>query len=151
MTAEFTRVTTLPASPPQAFELSLSVEAHLRSMERSRERAVAGVTSGILTLGDEITWRAWHFGVPWTMTSRVTEYDPPHRFVDEQVRGPFHAFRHEHLFEASADGCLMTDRVAFQAPFGIIGRLTERVVLRRYLAHLIAERNRYLVAATAPG
>jgi len=147
--AEFAQVTILPVSPPRAFELSLSVEAHLRSMARSRERAVGAVTSGTLTLDDEVTWRAWHFGVPWTMTSRITEYDPPHRFVDDQVRGPFRAFRHEHLFTESDDGTVMTDRVAFTAPFGVLGRVTERVVLRRYLAHLIGARNRYLAAATA--
>jgi len=149
VTAEFVQVTILPVSPQRAFELSLSVEAHLRSMARSRERAVGAVTSGTLTLDDEVTWRAWHFGVPWTMTSRITEYDPPHRFVDEQVRGPFRAFRHEHLFTESGDGTVMTDRVTFTAPFGVLGRVTERVVLRRYLAHLIGARNRYLSAATA--
>jgi ligand-binding SRPBCC domain-containing protein len=149
VTAEFTQVTILPVSPPRAFELSLSVEAHLRSMARSRERAVGAVTSGTLTLGDEVTWRAWHFGVPWQMTSRVTECEPPHRFVDEQVRGPFRAFRHEHLFTAAGDGTLMTDQVAFTAPFGVLGRLAERVVLRRYLAQLIGARNRYLAAAAA--
>jgi len=149
VTAEFTQVTTLPVSPQRAFELSLSVEAHLRSMARSRERALGAMTSGTLTLGDEITWRAWHFGVPWTMTSRITEYDPPHRFVDEQVRGPFRAFRHEHTFREDAGSTLMTDQVTFTAPFGVLGRLAERVVLRSYLARLIAERNRYLAAAAA--
>jgi ligand-binding SRPBCC domain-containing protein len=83
------------------------------------------------------------------MTSRVTECDPPHRFVDEQVRGPFRAFRPEHVFIASGDGTLMTDQVTFTAPFGVIGRLAEHVVLRAYLARLIAERNRYLTNAAA--
>ena len=147
MTAEFTLTTTLPGPPARAFELSLSVDAHLRSMTRSRERAIGGVTSGSLGLGDEVTWRAWHFGVPWTMTNRVVESDPPHRFADEQVRGPCREFRHEHTFRDDGSGTLMTDHVTFQAPFGIIGRLTERIALRRYLAHLISERNRYLVRA----
>ena len=63
--------------PAEAFDLSLSVAAHLASMTRSRERAIGGITSDFLGLGDEITWRAWHFGVPWRLTSRITAFDRP--------------------------------------------------------------------------
>lgn len=62
---------------------------------------MGGVTAGRIGLGEEVTWRAVHFGLPFTMTSRVTELERPLRFVDEQVRGPFRSFRHEHRFEAT--------------------------------------------------
>jgi hypothetical protein len=75
--------------PEQAFDLSLDVEAHTGSMARSRERVIRGVMHGRLGLDDQVTWRARHFGLPWTMTSKVTEWDRPNRFVDEQVAGPF--------------------------------------------------------------
>ncbi len=107
---------TIRASPEVVFDLSLSVDAHLESMAGSREQATAGVTTGMIGLGEEVTWRAVHFGIPFRMTSRVTELESPVRFVDEQVRGPFQWFRHEHLFEARGTGTLMTDRVSFQAP-----------------------------------
>jgi len=135
--------------PAVAFDLSLSVAAHLGSMARSRERAMGRRESDILGPGDEITWRGWHFGVPWRLTSRITAFDRPHRFIDEQIRGPFHRFHHEHLFEPCDGGSQMTDVVDFEAPAGGLGRLAERWVLTSYLRTLVEERNRYLAAQPA--
>lgn len=146
MTVEFTVVTPIAASPEAACALSLSVDAHLASMAASRERAVGEITTGSLRLGEEVTWRARHFALPFTMTSRITELDAPHWFVDEQVRGPFARFRHEHRFEAVGDGTRMVDRIVFDAPFGPLGRLVERLVLGRYLHRLIVVRNAHLRA-----
>lgn len=73
-------------------------------MARSGERAVGGRTSGELALGESVTWRAVHFGIPFRMTVAITEHEAPDRFVDEQVRGPFGRWRHEHLFAADARG-----------------------------------------------
>jgi ligand-binding SRPBCC domain-containing protein len=78
------------------------------------------------------------------MTSRITALEFPQSFVDEQVRGPFKSFRHVHEFEATPTGSVMTDRVEFTAPFGPAGRLVERLVLRRYLERLIANRGIFL-------
>ena len=129
----------------QLFDASRSIDAHTESMEHSREQAIAGVTSGLISLGEEVTWRAWHFGLPLRMTSRITELDAPHSFTDEQVRGPFRRFKHVHEFSENADGTLMTDRVEFQAPFGPVGLLAEWLFLARYLQKLIETRNQYLV------
>jgi len=137
-------VTKLAMPAAEAFDLSVSVAAHVASMARSRERAVGRATSDLLGPGDEITWRAWHFGVPWRFTSRITAFDRPHRFIDEQVRGPFRRFHHEHLFEPVDGGSRMTDIVSFEAPAGWLGRLAERFVLASYVRALIEERNRYL-------
>jgi len=82
------------------FELSLSVDAHTASMLVSEERAIDGVTSGALSLGDVVTWQARHFGTRFTMTSAITAYAPPSRFVDEQQHGPFTSWWHEHLYAA---------------------------------------------------
>ncbi|WP_395243052.1 SRPBCC family protein [Agromyces sp. MMS24-K17] len=90
-----------------------------------------------------MTWRAWHFGVPFRMTSRITEYERPSRFVDEQVRGPFAGFRHVHRFEAAGGRTTMVDEVGFAAPFGWLGRMVEPA-LRAYLRRLIEERNAHL-------
>lgn len=141
---EFECRTRLALGVQDAFDRSRSIDAHTASMSASRERAVAGVTSGLLGLGEEVTWRAWHFGVPIRMTSRITRMDAPTSFVDEQVHGPFASFRHEHRFVADADGgTTMTDLVRFTAPFGIAGRAAELVV-GPYLRRLIERRNAYL-------
>lgn len=136
----------LPAEAPVAFDLSLSIDLHRDAFAQSGERAIDGTTKGQIQLGEFVTWRARHFGIMWTMTSVITEWDRPHRFVDEQRDGPFKSFRHEHLFEPSSSGTTLIDRVEFTAPFGVIGRIAERVVLGRYLRRLIEVRNTFLVA-----
>ncbi|PZE85311.1 SRPBCC family protein [Curtobacterium sp. MCBD17_032] len=146
MGAAFRIVTDLPVPPERAFALSLDIGAHLRSMAASGERAVAGRTSGVIRLGETVTWRARHLGVVWRMTNQVTVLEVPHTFVDEQVRGPFTRFRHEHRFERTPDGTRMVDEITFRAPFGPLGTIVEGLVLRRYLRELIVERNRSLVS-----
>ena len=131
----------------ELFDLARSIDAHKLSMSGSREEAVAGVTSGLISLGEEVTWRAWHFGVPLRMTSRITAMDKPDYFVDEQVRGPFRSFRHVHEFTNDAAGTLMVDRIEFTAPFGPLGRLAEKLFLARYFRNLIESRNQHLTAA----
>ncbi len=144
MTVRF-ELETLIAAPPEAvFDASLDVDAHVASMADSGEQAVGGVTSGTMGLGETVTWRAKHFGIPWKMTSKITEIDAPRRFVDEQLRGPFQKFRHEHLFESVDAGTRMVDNIEFDAPFGVLGDLTEKVILGGYLQKLIAERNDFL-------
>lgn len=138
--------TLIRATPEACFDLSLSVDAHTTSMGASGERAVGGVLTGRMGPGDQVTWRARHGGVPFRMTSRITEWERPARFVDEQVVGPFRAWRHEHLFAPVADGTLMVDVARFQAPCGPVGRLVERAVLTRYLTRLLAIRNAWLRA-----
>ena len=144
MVVEFECRTVLAMDVQDAFDRSRSIDAHTASMAASRERAVGGVTSGLIGLGEEVTWRAWHFGVPIRMTSRITRMESPTVFVDEQVEGPFASFRHEHRFEFDElAGTRMTDRVRFAAPFGILGRAAELVV-GPYLLRLIERRNAYL-------
>ncbi|MEU8138125.1 SRPBCC family protein [Streptodolium elevatio] len=142
--ARFVLVTHIEAEPRRVFEASLDVGVHTASMAGACEEAVAGVTDRGLVLGDTVTWRARHFGVWWRMTAEITAYEPAGFFVDEQRRGPFRSWRHEHHFVADGDATTMRDTVAFAAPFGPVGRLAEAVVLRRYMARLISNRNRHL-------
>ena len=145
MPSTFTLVTETPYPVEALFDLSLDIDAHLASMSQSAERAVAGVTSGRIGLGETVTWRARHFGIWWTLTSQITALDHPSRFVDQQVRGPFKTFVHEHRFEQLPAGSRMTDTITLASP--IFGTLAERLVLVPYMRRLIAERNAHLVAA----
>ena len=144
MTVEFEHVTLIDAPIEIVFDVSLDIDAHLASMSDSNERAIDGVTTGHIGLGESVTWRARHFGIPFTMTSRVIELDRPRRFVDEQMRGPFRSFQHEHLFVAADGGTTMTDHIRFDAPISFVGWIVERLVLARYLRHLIAQRSEFL-------
>lgn len=144
MTVRFEVETLIDAPIGRVFDLSLDIDAHRASMSASNERAVAGVTTGRIGFGEHVTWRATHFGIPFKMTSAVTELARPTRFVDEQQRGPFRSFRHEHRFEQRAGRTVMVDRIEFQAPLGAVGQVVERIVLGRYLRHLIEVRNSFL-------
>jgi ligand-binding SRPBCC domain-containing protein len=141
----FQRQTVIPLDPAEAFDLSLSIDAHLGSFAESGERATAGVTAGIIGMGEFVTWRAKHFGITWTMTSVITEWDRPRRFVDEQRKGPFKSFWHEHRFTPGEGGTILDDDVRFEAPLGPLGRIAEKLVLERYMPHLIDVRNEFLV------
>jgi ligand-binding SRPBCC domain-containing protein len=123
------------------FGLARDVGFHARSMTASRERAVAGRTSGPIALGETVTWRARHFGLWWTLQSRITAMTPPTGFSDEQVRGPFAWFRHEHRFETSGSGTVMVDRWSHASPLGPLGWLADRVVVGRYMRGLLETRN----------
>lgn len=142
MTYRFTDETFIGAPADVVFDLARDVEVHVASFPRSRERPVAGVTSGLLGSGDQVTWRATHFGVRWQMTSSITAFDRPSRLVDEQIRGPFATFHHEHLFVEHGHGVLMRDRVSFRAPGGPFGWIIERAGLGSYLKRLIRQRAR---------
>lgn len=126
------------------FDLSLSVDVHVGSMEGSGEQAIGGVVTGAIGLGETVTWRARHFGVWFTMTSEISELDWPTWFVDRQVRGPFRRFVHEHQFEQLGETTRMTDTITLSSP--IFGRAAEKLILVPYLRRLIQHRNRYLLA-----
>lgn len=147
MPSTFTLVTESSYSVEALFDLSLDIDAHVASMSHSKERAVAGVTTGRIGLGESVTWRARHFGIWFTLATKITELDRPARFVDRQVHGPFTTFVHEHRFESTETGCRMTDRIAVGSP--IFGRSAERLILVPYLRRLIARRNRRLLGALA--
>lgn len=124
----------------ELFDRAHSVEMHLESMSGSDEQVVDPVDGDLLGLGQTVTWRARHFGVWWTMSSRITEMDAPASFTDEQVKGPFKTFRHVHTFERSGELTVMTDRIKLTAPFGLIGSATERLLLGPYLRRMIERR-----------
>jgi ligand-binding SRPBCC domain-containing protein len=133
--------TTIAAPIERVFDLARDIDLHERSMATTRERAVAGRTSGRIERGETVTWRARHFGVWWSLTSRITVVERPVRFVDEQERGPFGWFRHEHRFEARGDATQMTDTWEHVSPLGPLGRLADRLVLGRYMWRLLEMHN----------
>jgi ligand-binding SRPBCC domain-containing protein len=143
-------VTIIRAPIERCFDLSRSIELHTRSTERTGEVAIAGVTAGLIGLGEEVTWRARHFGITQTMTVRITAFDSPHYLQDRMVRGAFRFFEHDHWFVDRGDGVTeMRDVLRFAAPLGILGLAVEPV-LRGYLRRFLRERN-LLIKRTAEG
>ncbi len=123
------------------FDLARSIDLHQVSTRQTEEVAIAGRTSGLIGLGEQVTWRARHFGIVRHLTVRITAYDRPHTFTDEMVSGAFARFTHRHDFSEVDGHTTMTDRFDYRAPFGPLGRLAEWLVLDRYLTALLTTRN----------
>lgn len=133
--------TLVQCTPERLFDLKLDIDAHSASLAATGETATTSGGSAQLDLGDEVTFRAKHLGMTWRMTSRVIAFDRPHRFVDQQVRGPFRQLRHEHLFEAiGPQTTRMTDRMELVAPLGPLGRLVMHLILTSYMTKLLRTR-----------
>lgn len=149
MTVAIDLVTDIDAPIRLVYDLARDLDLHARSMAHTGERAIDGRRSGRIELGETVTWRARHLGVWWTLTSRITVAEPPSRFVDEQARGPFAWFRHEHRFEERpGDRTRLTDHWRHAAPFGPIGSLADWLVLGSHLRAMLVLRNADLKAAS---
>jgi len=137
-------VETLIAAPPEVcFDLALDVGAHAESAAFSGERVVEpGRLSGVLELGDLVTFEGRHFGVRQRFTAKIVEIDRPRRFVDEMVHGIFQWLRHVHEFHAIAGGTLMRDVLEWEAPFGFLLKPHMRwfVTTKQHRLKEIAER-----------
>ena len=137
-------VTRIAAPVERCFDLARSIDLHMASTNWTGERAIAGVTSGLIGPEQEVTWSGRHFGVLITHTSRITAYDHPRYFQDCMVRGAFRSFCHDHFFEGSDGSTLMKDVMRFAAPFGVLGSLAERLVLKRHVLGLLLRRNQHI-------
>ncbi|MFD2161960.1 cell division protein [Paradesertivirga mongoliensis] len=123
------------------FDLARSIDLHLDTMKHTGETAIAGVTSGLIGLDETVTWKARHFGIMMTLTSKITECSSPLIFTDEMVTGPSKMMKHRHLFEQKQGYTLMTDEFVYQSPWGILGKLADALFLRKYMQNLIKHRN----------
>ncbi|GKU78413.1 SRPBCC family protein [Paenibacillus sp. L3-i20] len=127
------------------FDLASNIEVHTETVwKHTNERAIAGVTKGMIGEGETVTFQATHFLIRQKLTSKITEYNRPFFFVDEMMKGAFKNLRHEHMFEEFNGKTLMKDKLVFEAPFGIIGWLTERLILKRYMRKFLEHRNQQL-------
>jgi len=124
----------------RVFDLSRSVDLHVRSAGSTQETAIAGVTSGLLELGQEVTWRGKHFGVWQNLTSKITRFLRPDYFRDSMVRGAFRRLDHDHFFEAQGDLTIMKDVFNFNSPLGPLGRVAEALFLESYMRRFITIR-----------
>ncbi len=126
------------------FDVARDIDIHTQSTSQTNERAIGGVTSGLIELNETVTWEAEHFGVKQNLTVRITEFDYPNRFVDEMEKGAFKRFYHVHDFIEKENGTLMIDTFDYTSPFGIIGRLADRLFLEQYMKEFLIKRNRYI-------
>ncbi len=138
-------VTDVGASLETVFDLSRDIDLHQLSQAGNKERAVSGRTSGLIEMGEEVTWEAVHFGIRQRLTSRIVAMTRPTHFRDSMVSGAFKRLDHDHYFEGLPDGgTRMTDVFDFTSPLGVLGRLADVLFLKRYMRRLLDERNQVI-------
>jgi len=91
-----------------------------------------------LTLDYRIKW----LGVPMPWRTLITAYDPPRRFVDEQIRGPFRLWRHVHTFEEVPGGVEVADAVDYELPLGPAGRMAHQAIVSSQLLSIFRFRQK---------
>jgi len=137
--------TYINSSKEIVFDLSRSVELHKISTQKTKEEVVAGKMTGLIGLDESVTWRAKHLGFYQDLTSKITEYKYPEYFVDEMQKGAFKSFRHEHYFiEEFENKVKMIDVFDYVSPLGFLGRLIDKIFLKKYLIKLLVERNKVI-------
>jgi ligand-binding SRPBCC domain-containing protein len=91
--------------------------------------------------GTLIDYRIYWRRIPMRWRTEIEVWEPPHRFVDRQIRGPYRLWRHEHVFVERDDGTSVIDRVEY-APFG--GALVQRFFVARDIDRIFAYRQAVL-------
>lgn len=133
--------TLINAPIERVFDLSRSVDLHADSMAHTNEKAVAGVTKGLINLGETVTWEATHFGITQRLTSKITICERPHKFGDTMVSGAFKRFDHEHFYKEIDGKTLMRDVFDYDSPLGFLGSIADFLFLENYMRDLLIKRN----------
>lgn len=138
---EIILITTINAPIQVVFDCARSIDIHLISTAKTNEKAIAGKTSGLCELGDEVTWRAKHFGFYQELSSKITKFKEPFYFRDSMIKGAFSFIKHDHFFEEVNGRTAMKDVFLYGVPYGIFGKLFDKLILKRYMINLLSSRN----------
>ena len=138
--------TRIAASIGRCFDLARDVDAHARTSDFTGERIVGGRTSGLLQLGDRVTFEAVHLGLRQRLTARIVELDAPRRFVDEMVEGPFASLRHVHEFRTEGEHVVMVDTLVWRSPLGLLGTVADLLFVERHLRAYVTKKQANLKA-----
>jgi ligand-binding SRPBCC domain-containing protein len=133
--------TIIQTSIERCFDLARDIGLHCETVAYTNERAVAGITSGLISLGQSVTFEATHLGIRQRLSSRIVEFERPHLFVDEMIKGAFASMKHIHEFTVIENGTLMRDTLMWASPLGILGRIADRIVIERHMRNFLLRRN----------
>lgn len=130
-----------PASAEVLFDLARHIGVHKESMSKYKEEAVAGTRFGLMEKGETVTWKGKHFYRDRIIRMRVTEMKKPELFIVEQVQGNFKSLKHEYHFKTCENGALLINLFHYEMKHGWIGKIIDRLVLRRYFKNMLEQRN----------
>jgi ligand-binding SRPBCC domain-containing protein len=101
---------------------------------------IMSIRGSPLDVGTTIVYRIRWLGVPLSWVTRIDEFERNRRFVDVQIRGPYRWWRHEHTFEERNGQTLVRDRVDYELPLGVLGRVAHRLLICRQLRDIFEYR-----------
>jgi len=133
--------TKIQAPIERVFDLSRSITLHTVSMAHTNEKAIGGVTKGLINQGETVTWSATHLFKTRYLKTIISHMSPYTSFTDEMVEGDFVMIKHQHLFTSPGDVTIMNDIFIFKTPYGLFGKLANRLFLKRYMKRLLEKRN----------
>lgn len=136
--------TTINAPIEMVFNNCKNIDIHQYSASKTNEKAIAGRTSGLINKGETVTWKGNYFGIYIQHQSIISEMDFPNYFVDEQLKGHFKSFKHQHFFIQKENLTIMTDILEYKTPFSFIGKLFDKLLLENHLTNFIIYRNAIL-------
>jgi ligand-binding SRPBCC domain-containing protein len=139
-----TLTTTINAPIKLVFDHARNITIHQQSTSKSKEVAIAGITSGLINKGETVTWKGKHFGLFLQHQSIISEMKLHTYFSDEQLKGHFKTFKHQHFFEEINGQTIMKDLMEYETPFSIFGQLFDIFLLKNHLTQFLLERNAYL-------
>jgi ligand-binding SRPBCC domain-containing protein len=94
----------------------------------------------VMDKGSLIDYQIRLSGLPFRWRTLISSYNPPHEFVDEQIKGPYSFWHHRHQFYAEGDETVIEDTVTYTIPFGILGRIVHTLFIRAKLRKIFEYR-----------
>lgn len=134
-------ITEINAPIKSCFNISRDIDVHILSTTKTKEKAIAGRTSGLCQQGDFITWQAVHFGIRQKLTVEITQLKFPYFFEDKMIKGAFKSMNHKHFFEFKNNSTIMLDEFNYDVPYGLIGKLFNYFMLKKYMTKFLKTRN----------
>lgn len=126
----------------RCFDLARSVDLHAETSYLISGKAVAGRIKGLSDHNDVTKWSAKFFGIRFYLTTSILDFCKPEYFTDVMISGLFRHFGHRYKFETDSDGyCTMIDELSFESPFGAVGSIFDKHVLKTRMHKLLLSRS----------
>lgn len=97
-----------------------------------------------MSIGRLIDYKIYLMGIPIHWRTLITDFDPPHTFIDQQIKGPYTIWHHTHTFQKVDGGVEIKDRVVYSIPFSILGRILNFLWIRKDLENIFNYRKKVI-------
>jgi hypothetical protein len=97
-----------------------------------------------MSIGRLIDYKIYLMGIPIHWRTLITDFDPPHTFIDQQIKGPYTIWHHTHTFQNVDGGVEIKDRVVYSIPFSILGRILNFLWIRKDLENIFNYRKKVI-------